>query len=136
MKNPSMDTTEPVGLQGAPLETLEAVKVALRTVELRGAIVTLIADWQDRRDSARYAVFVRHGERSVLSEDAFGGRYGAAGVKALADLVTMLWDRGAENFKESIIAPHDFARLLEHPTPEHLGRVTASANPTDPEIYR
>jgi hypothetical protein len=136
MKNLAMDTTDPVGLQGAPLETLEAVHAALRTVEVRGAIVTLIADWQDRRDSARYAVFIRHGGRSVLSEDAFGGRYGAAGVKALADLVTMLWNRGAENFKESVLAPHDFTRLLENPTPEHLMRVMANANPTDPEIYR
>jgi Protein of unknown function (DUF3197) len=136
MKKLETDTIDPVGLQGAPTETLEAVKIALRTLEVKGSTVILIADWQDRRDTARYAVLVRHGTHTVLSEDAFGGRYGATGTQALTDLVTYLWNKGADNFKESVIAPHDFTRLLEFPTNEALLRVMANANPTDPEIYR
>jgi hypothetical protein len=136
MKKLETDTIDPVGLQGAPSETLTALKTALKTLEVRGSIVILIADWQDRRASARYAVLVTHGERSVLSEDAFGGRYGEAGRSALAQLVTYLTDRGADNFKESVVPPHDFTRLLEFPTHEAMLRLMANANPTDPEIYR
>ncbi len=136
MKNSATDTLDPIGLRGAPLETLEAVRAGLRSIDVKDSIVTLIADWQGRRDSARYAVLVRNGERSLLSEDAFGGRYGAAGQRALADLVTMLTDRGASNFKESVLAPHEFSRLLEDPTAERLQHILANANPSDPEIYR
>lgn len=136
MKIP-LETLDPVGLRGAPLESLNAVKLALRGVTLIDATVTLIADWQGRRDSARYAVLVRDGSgRHIVSEDAFGGRYGADGVKALADLVTLLCDQGASNFKESILAPPEFTRLLEYPDAHNLQRIAANANPSDPEIYR
>jgi Protein of unknown function (DUF3197) len=135
-KSPELETLDPVGLQGAPMETLAALKTALRGVKLEGAIITLIADWQNRRDTARYAVMIRAGEESIVSEDAFGGRYGVAGTAALTDLVNFLWERGAENFKESVLAPHQFARILEYPDAASLQRIVANANPTDPEIYR
>ena len=136
MKKLEAESFDPIGLRGSPLQTLEAMHAALRTLDVKGSMVIVIADWQDRRDTARYAVLVRHGERSVLSEDAFGGRYGAAGKKALADLVNLLCNRGAENFKESVLAPHEFTRLLEDPSGQHLQRIIANANPSDPEIYR
>ena len=135
MKIP-VETLDPIGLRGAPFESLNAMKLALRGVKLIGATVTLIADWQDRRDSARYAVLVRDNDSHVVSEDAFGGRYGADGVKALAELVTFLCEQGATNFKESVLAPHEFTRLLEYPDAHNLQRISANANPSDPEIYR
>ncbi len=131
-----LETLDPVGLRGAPLESLNAMKLALRGVKLSDATVILIADWQDRRDSGRYAVLVRDGGSHVVSEDAFGGRYGASGIKALADLVTFLCEQGATNFKESVLPPHEFTRLLEYPDAHNLGRIAANANPSDPEIYR
>ena len=135
MKIP-LETLDPVGLRGAPLESLNAMKLALRGVKLNDATVILIADWQDRRDQGRYAVLVRDGGSHVVSEDAFGGRYGADGVKALADLVTFLCEQGATNFKESVLAPHEFTRLLEYPDAHNLQRISANANPSDFEIYR
>ena len=134
--NSSSEPLDPVGLRGAPSETLSAMKLELRGVKLGEAVVTLIADWQDRRDSGRYAVLVRNGGSQIVSEDAFGGRYGADGVKALADLVTFLCEQGATNFKESVLAPHEFTRLLEYPDAHNLQRVSANANPSDFEIYR
>ena len=101
MKIP-LETLDPVGLRGAPNETLNAMKLALRGVKLNDATVTLIADWQDRRDSGRYAVLVRDADGAVVSEDAFGGRYGASGTQALAEIVTFLIQHGATNFKESV----------------------------------
>jgi hypothetical protein len=127
---------DPVGMQGAPQETLAALKIAVRGMDLERAIVTLVADWQDRRASARYAVMLRENGRTVLSEDAFGGRYGALGVTGLAQLVDWLTEAGASDFKESIVAPHEFNRLLEHLDAHGVQKLIANANPTDPEIYR
>jgi len=134
--NSSSEPLDPVGLRGAPRETLTAMKLELRGVKLGEAVVTLIADWQDRRDSGRYAVLVRVGGSQIVSEDAFGGRYGPSGTQALAELVTHLIEHGATNFKESVLAPHEFTRLLEYPDAHNLQRISANANPCDPEIYR
>jgi hypothetical protein len=126
---------EPVGLQGSPAETLEAITHALRGFDIRHAVVTVIADWQDRRESARYAVLVRSHNQTVLSEDAFGPRYGQAGTDALSKLITGLVERGAINFKESVLAPHAFSRLLEYPDTHALLQVAANANPAGPDLY-
>ena len=126
---------EPVGLQGSPTETLEAVTHALKGFDIKHAVVTMIADWQDRRESARYAVLVKSHDHTVLSEDAFGPRYGQAGAEALAKLISGLVDRGAVNFKESVLAPHEFSRLLEYPDAHALLQITANANPAGPDLY-
>ena len=129
------EALEPIGVQGASGETLEAVLRAVKNLHLERAQVTLVTDWQDRRERARYAVFVREGEHRVLSADAFGPRYGEAGGKALADLVNALTDRGANNFKESVLSPHEFSQALEYPDEAMIMKITANANPTDPSIY-
>ena len=126
---------EPIGLQGAPKETLEAIQQALKGFDIKHAVVTMISDWQDRRESARYAVLVRSHDHVALSEDAFGPRYGAAGTDALARLVSSLVERGAVNFKESVLAPHEFTRLLEYPDQHTLLQITANANPAGPDLY-
>lgn len=126
---------DPIGLQGAPLETLNALHAALKSFDLKHAIVTIISDWQDRRSTARYAVLVRSGERVALSEDAFGPRYGEAGTWAIKDLLESLSSKGAINFKECILAPHEFTRLLEYPDAHAILKITASANPASPAIW-
>lgn len=124
-----------IGLQGSPLETLDAMQLALKNVDLKHAIVTVISDWQDRRDTARYAVLVKVGPKVALSEDAFGPRYGAVGKKALGDLLENLSLKGAINFKESVLAPHEFMRLLEYPDAHAILQLTANANPASPAIW-
>lgn len=136
MNSANTDALDPVGLQGAPKETLEALKIAVKGINLSNTIVTLVADWQDRRDSARYAVMLRASGRTVISEDAFGGRYGSLGRTTLAQLVNWLLEAGATDFKESVLPPHEFTRLLEYPDQAGIMKLVANANPTDPEIYR
>ncbi len=126
---------DPIGLQGSPLETLSALQSAVKGFDLKHAIVTILSDWQDRRDTARYAVLIKSGERIALSEDAFGPRYGASGKRALEDLLEGLSAKGAINFKECVMAPHEFTRLLEYPDAHTILKITASANPASPAIW-
>lgn len=130
-----MQISDPVGLQGQPAETLEAVRRELKPFDLERTVVVLVTDWQDSRGNARYALLARDGERVLLSESAFGPLYGESGTAALRTLVRGLLDDGAVNFKETIVAPHEFSRLLEDPTPEGLVGLLASANPSDPQLY-
>ncbi len=123
------------GLAGAPTETFAAIKDLLKKQNLESASVVLITDWQDRRSSARYAVLVRIAEKIFLSQAAFGPRFGDAGTEALQNLITLLQSCGATNFKESVLAPHEFARMLEYPNELVLEKLAANANPTDPSIY-
>jgi hypothetical protein len=127
---------DPIGMRGSPIETLNALREATRRADFDSSLIIYLTDWEDRRETARVAVLLRFASETIITEDAFGPRYGEAGKKALADLTTYLVDHGATNFKESVIAPHEFTRLLEYPTKEGLARVFANADPTDPEIYR
>ena len=129
------EALDPVGVQGAPTETLETVLQAIKNLHLERATITLLTDWQDRRANARYAVLVREGIHTVLSVEAFGPRYGESGQKALESLMHSFLDRKATNFKESVVAPHEFNRILENPDEQALLKIKATANPTDPSIY-
>ena len=126
---------EPVGFQGQPSATLEAFRAATKNLDLQHAEVIVITDWQDRRATARYAVLVHAQSKAVLSEDAFGPRYGVTGRTALRDLINGMHERGVVSFKERIIAPHEFSRMMEA-SPNGLVRsVNAGANPVDPRVY-
>ena len=126
---------DPIGTSGASMETLEEVKLAAKNFIFAQTTVTLITDWQDRRENARYAVMLHQGTKTILTNEAFGPRYGQAGKAALSSLVAWLLENGASNFKESILAPHEFARVLEDASPANLQRLAALANPSDPSIY-
>ena len=130
-----MDLLEPTGLRGQPLATLEAVKAAAKHLDLRRAEVILLTDWQDRRERQRYAVFVHDRDRALLSEDAFGPQFGEPGTAALRELVRHLLDRGAANFKERVLPPHEFSRLLQDLPEDLVQQLNAGANPVDPLIY-
>ncbi len=126
---------DPIGTSGASLETLEEVKLAAKNFVFAQTTVTLITDWQDRRENARYALMLHQGTKTILTNEAFGPRYGQAGKAALSSLIAWLLEKGASNFKESILAPHEFARVLEDANPANLQRLAALANPSDPNIY-
>jgi hypothetical protein len=126
---------DPVGSQGQPAATLEALQAAFKGMELKRAEVIMVTDWQDSRRDARYAVMVRDGSRALLSHDAFGPRYGTPGEEALRSLVRGLLDRGAVNFKERVLAPHEFNRLLDEPSARVVQNLNAAGNPADPGIY-
>lgn len=126
---------EPVGLRGNPAETLEAATAALRGLDLARSVVIMLTDWQGDRAGARYMALIADPTRAVVTEDAFGPRYGPAGAEALRSLVRGLLERGAVNFKERVVAPHEFSRQLEDLGPDGYREVLAAANPTDPQIY-
>ena len=126
---------DPIGTSGASLETLEEVKLAAKNSVFAQTTVTLITDWQDRRENARYALMLHQGTKTILTNEAFGPRYGQAGKAALSSLIAWLLEKGASNFKESILSPHEFARVLEDANPANLQRLAALANPSDANIY-
>lgn len=126
---------EIVGLRGAPQESLSALKEALRRVNFPEAVVTYITDWQDRRDQARYAVYVREGARRVLSLDAFGPRFGPQGVKALDALTRYFLEQGVSEFREAVVPPSRFAALFRLEEDELAKVLLAAANPADPSLY-
>ena len=126
---------DPIGTSGASMETLEEVKLAAKNFVFAQTTVTLITDWQDRRENARYALMLHQGTQTILTNEAFGPRYGQAGKVALSSLIAWLLEKGASNFKESILAPHEFARVLEDASPANLQRLAVLANPSDPSIY-
>ena len=125
---------DPIGTSGASMETLEEVKLAAKNFVFAQTTVTLITDWQDRRENARYALMLHQGAKTILTNGALGPRYGQAGKAALSRLIAWLLEKGASNFKESILAPHEFARVLEDAIPANLQRLAALANPSDPSI--
>ncbi|RDI96273.1 DUF3197 domain-containing protein [Meiothermus sp. QL-1] len=126
---------EIVGVRGAPQETLDALKEALRGVDFSQAVVTYITDWQDQRSQARYAVFVREGRHRVLGLDAFGPRFGAEGEAALEALTRWLLERGVSEFREAIIPPSRYAALFKLDEDELLKTLLATANPADPALF-
>jgi hypothetical protein len=129
------ETLDPIGTSGASIETLEEVKLAAKNLVFAQTSATLITDWQDRRENARYALMLHQGTKTILTNEAFGPRYGQAGKAALSSLIAWLLEKGVTNFKESILAPHEFSRVLEDANPANLQRLAALANPSDPDIY-
>lgn len=130
-----MRLLETAGLRGAPAETLRAIEAALKGLDLARSQVVLVTDWQDHRRDQRYGVMVVGSERVLISAGAFGPHFGAAGREALAAVVRGLSDRGALNFKESVIAPHEFGRVFDEPSLDDVRRLLSNANPVDPLIY-
>lgn len=126
---------EVIGVRGAPRQTLEALKEALKGARFPDLIVTFVTDWQDQRKKARYAVFVRGGKNSVLSMDAFGPAFGPEGDRALTELVHWLQDKGVHRWYESVIPPSEYAALFELEPDAVYRQLTANANPSDPTLY-
>lgn len=126
---------ELIGLRAAPKTTLETLKHSLHG-HFQDFVVTLITDWQDARHKARYAVWVRHCKPSVLTYDAFGPAFGPDGAQSLALLVGWLQEKGVTHFYETVVAPSEYSALFSLEPHQAEQRLLASANPTDPAIYR
>lgn len=130
-----MDIPEPIGVVGAPHETLGELKAHFGATDLTGAMLILLTDTQGKRADARYAVMVHTPDLSVLTVDAFGPRFGADGEQALRDLAAWARAHGIENVKETVVNTYDFNRVVREPDEAEVRRLLAAANPSDLGIY-
>lgn len=126
---------EVIGARGAPKQTLEALREALKGARFPELIVTFVTDWQDQRKGARYAVFVRGSKNPVLTMDAFGPAFGPEGDRALTELVHWLQEKGVHKWYESVIPPSEYAALFELDPDDVYRQLVANANPSDPTLY-
>lgn len=134
-----MPTADPLGVPGAPQETLRAVLAHFESghggsVDLPGGRLILVSDRQGEREHARYAALVTAGREVVVTVPAFGPRYGAAGTEALAVLTRWAGERGLP-VRETVLNPSDFVRVLAEPGDDEVARLIAASNPSDPGIY-
>ncbi|WP_051517066.1 DUF3197 domain-containing protein [Deinococcus phoenicis] len=129
-----MHIMDPLGVPGAPLETLHAVLSRLEGLERPGGRLILITDRQGDRAHARYAALLTAGEEAILAAPAFGPRYGAAGIQALAELTRRAQERGWP-VRETVLNASDFVRVLAEPDGDEVARLIAASAPSDPAIY-
>ncbi|WP_102128218.1 DUF3197 domain-containing protein [Deinococcus planocerae] len=129
-----MQIADPLGVPGAPLETLQAVLTHLEGANLTGGRLILVRDRQGDRGDARYGAVVTLGNHAVVTVPAFGPHYGRAGAQALAELTRWAGERGMP-VREAAVNPADLTRILGEPDPGEVLRVIAASNPSDPAIY-
>lgn len=129
-----MQTADPLGMPGAPLETLQAVLTHLEGTDLTGGRLILVRDRQGDRRDARYGALVTAGGRAVVTAPAFGPHYGRAGAEALAELTRWASARGMP-VRETAVNPADLVRVLAEPEPAEVARLIAASNPSDPALY-
>lgn len=131
----AMSIDEPLGVPGAPYETLQAVQDAFRSDEVTGGQLIMITDQHGRRDQAQYAALIRvPGHATELTGPAFGPQFGEAGLHALRDLAVWADVHGLV-VKETVLSPGDFTRLIGEPDEQEIMRLIAAANPADVGIY-
>ncbi|RJF71091.1 DUF3197 domain-containing protein [Deinococcus cavernae] len=130
-----MKIDEPLGVPGAPFDTLQAVQEVFTSAKVAGGQLIMITDQHGRRDQAQYAALIRvPGHAAELTAPAFGPQFGESGVLALRDLA--LWaDTHGLVIKETVLSPGDFTRLVGEPDEAEVMRLIAAANPSDVGIY-
>ncbi|MBB6097821.1 hypothetical protein HNR42_001244 [Deinobacterium chartae] len=128
-----MHIADPIGVPGAPAETLTALLQQARFGP--EAALYLLTDTQGQRREARYSLLLHRPDHDLLTREAFGGRFGEAGIHALATAVNAALEGGVTRFFETVIDRSDFNRMVAEPDPHELRVLLASANPTDPMIY-
>lgn len=133
-----MQIADPLGVPGAPLETLNAVMTRFGGSELSGGRLILVTDRQGERTQAGYAALVVTGRppaaSAVVTAAAFGPRFGRVGAQALADLVDWATGQGLP-VRETVLGASDFSRVLAEPDAREVAQLVASSNPSDPGIY-
>ncbi|MFC4638627.1 DUF3197 domain-containing protein [Deinococcus hohokamensis] len=131
-----MPQLDPLGVPGAPVETLNAALPRLQALSSAGGRLLLVTDWQGRRPQARYGAVLlpAAGQDPLVLAAAFGPRFGPAGSQALEQLVRWAQGHGL-TLRETVLNPSDFTRVLEEPDTEELRHLVAASNPTDPAIY-
>ncbi|GHF55034.1 hypothetical protein HNQ07_003431 [Deinococcus metalli] len=133
-----MNVADPLGVPGAPQETLNAVMARVEGSELTGGRLILVTDRQGERPRAGYAALLVTGQgagaSAVVTAAAFGPRFGAAGAQALSALVR--WAEGQNlPVRETVLSASDFTRVLAEPDADEVAHLVASSNPSDPGIY-
>ncbi len=130
-----MHIADPLGVPGAPAETLNALTSRFTGSDLTGAHLILITDDQGKRETARYAALITTGGEAVLTVPAFGPRFGPDGTLALRELARWAREHGLENLKETVLNPSDFTRVVGEPDARDVAHLIAAANPSDLGIY-
>lgn len=133
-----MQIADPLGVPGAPLETLHEVQARFAGSELQGGRLVLVTDSQGHRDTAAYGALLVAGAGAdaprVVTEVAFGPRFGLAGAQALAQLVQ--WAVGLDwPVRETVLSSADFNRVMSEPDAEGVKALLAASNPSDAAIY-
>lgn len=131
-----MPNLDPLGVPGAPVDTLNAALARVQTLSWQGGRLLLVTDWQGRRAQARYGAVLlpAAGQAPLVLAAAFGPRFGPAGSQALEGLVRWAQAQGLA-VRETVLSPGDFTRVLEEPDTEELRQLNVASNPTDPAIY-
>lgn len=128
---------DPLGMPGAPQETLNVLKTRFEGSEWAGGQVILVTDRQGERPRAGYGAVVLPSTDpggAVVFAPAFGPRYGESGASALADLVAWATERDLP-LRETVLPAGDFQRVLAEPDLREIRALIAASNPTDPGIY-
>ncbi|MEF2276750.1 DUF3197 domain-containing protein [Deinococcus sp. YIM 134068] len=129
-----LQIADPLGVPGAPQETLQAVLAYFGEADLTGGRLILVTDRQGDREGARYAALVMLGREATVTVPAFGPHYGAAGERALGDLTRWAGERSLP-VRETVLNPSDFVRVLAEPGAGEVARLIAASSPSDPGIY-
>lgn len=131
----SMNITEPLGIPGAPNETLEAVLV---NVPAEASRLIMLTDTQGDRLHAGYAALLvtGHGDDAIarITAPAFGPRYGEAGTVALVALGHWAASNGLP-IRETVLNSSDFNRVIAEPDAQEVAALIAASNPSDVGIY-
>ncbi|GGL89464.1 hypothetical protein GCM10010840_29460 [Deinococcus aerolatus] len=134
-----MQIADPLGLPGAPQETLNAVLAHLEQHPSGGAggpagQLILVTDRQGERDRAGYAAVLIVGSVATVVATAFGPRFGRPGMEALVQLVH--WAQEREwMVRETVLNSSDFTRVIDEPDAAEVGRLVAASSPSDTGIY-
>lgn len=131
-----MQIADPLGVPGAPHETLNAVMAYLEHHRAGGAAgqLILVTDRQGDRGHAGYAAVLIAGPVVTVAAQAFGPRFGPAGMEALEQLVR--WAQAHKwPVRETVLNVSDFTRVIDEPETAEIRRLMAASNPSDPGIY-
>lgn len=129
-----MQISEPIGVPGAPTDTLAAFLTAVRHLDLDHAKLIFLTDTQGDRQHARYAALLVRGQEAMLSAAAFGPTFGSQGILCLKELGDWATQQGVPT-RETLMNPSDFVRVLDEPEPAEIARLIAASNPADTRIY-
>ncbi len=130
-----MQIPEPLGLSGAPLETLQAV---MNGVSPQHSQLILLTDRQGQRERARYAALFMTGQgtqaTAQLSAAAFGPHFGEAGQTALAELVHWAVSHDM-SVRETVLNGPEFDHVTDETDAGTVQQLRAASNPSDAGIY-
>ncbi|AFZ68389.1 DUF3197 domain-containing protein [Deinococcus peraridilitoris] len=126
---------EPLGVVGAPNETLRILERTFADIDLTGGAITFVTESQGQRANARYGAVIEAAGKTYVIVEAFGGQFGPGGVEGLQALARWAQSSGIQTYRESILSTYDFNRVLREPDEGEIQQLIVSANPSDVNIY-